>query len=166
MRPKSWPPTSAPHNSSHWNIVPTTLAFQKHTLAPSYTTTTIYPFNGRLQWPQRLSCQAFYHQSCIIEVSNKSQSLSTIQAFNHFPHHHDKESYTESTSPSPSEFHQLAAFCDANWGGQFGSAVEDVTPLKLFKFCSLSGFLICRSGGPITWKSIRQNQTALISCEA
>ena len=65
-----------------------------------------------------------------------------------------------------SEFHQLTAYCDANWGGQFGSAVEDGTPLELFKFRSLSGFLICRSGGPIAWKSIRQNQTALRSCEA
>ena len=57
-------------------------------------------------------------------------------------------------------------FCNKNWGGQFGSAVEDGTHLELFKFRSLSGFLICRSGGPIAWKSIRQNQTALISCKA
>ena len=31
---------------------------------------------------------------------------------------------------------------------------------------SLSGFLICRSRGSIAWKSIRQNQTTLRSCEA
>ena len=58
------------------------------------------------------------------------------------------------------------AFCDAKWGGQFISAVEDGTPLKLFKFRSLSGFLIRRSGEPIAWKSICRNQTALSSCEA
>ena len=57
------------------------------------------------------------------------------------------------------------AFCEANWGGQFSSAVEDGTPLELFKFRSLSGFLICRSGGPIACKSIRQDQTALSYCE-
>ena len=99
-------------------------------------------------------------------ISFHSQISSTIQASNHFPHHHDKEAYSESTAPSPSECHQLTAFCNSNWGGQFGSAVKDGTPLELFRFRALSGFLICLSGGPISWKSIRQNQTALSSCEA
>ena len=57
------------------------------------------------------------------------------------------------------------AYCNENWGGQFGSAVKDGTPLECFKYRSLSGFLMCRSGGPIAWKSIRQNQTDLSSCE-
>ena len=92
--------------------------------------------------------------------------FSTIKAFNHFPYHHDREAYTEATYPSTSWCHQLTSYCDANWGVQFGSSVEDGTPLELFKFRSLSGFLICRSGGPIVWKSIRQNQTALSYCEA
>ena len=92
--------------------------------------------------------------------------MATIQAFNHFPRRHDREAYTEATALAPSECHQLSAYCDGNWGGQFGSAVEDGTPLELFKFCSLSRFLICRSGGPIAWKPIVQNQTALSSCEA
>ena len=35
-------------------------------------------------------------------ISFHSQSSSTIQAFNHFPHHHDKEAYTEATAPPPS----------------------------------------------------------------
>ena len=39
-------------------------------------------------------------------------------------------------------------------------------PLELFKYRSLSGFLVCRSGGPVAWKSVRQEQTALSSCEA
>ena len=92
--------------------------------------------------------------------------MATIQAFNHFPHHHGRGAYTGATAPYPSECHQLTAYCNANWGGQFGSAVKDSTPLKLFKFRSLSGFLVCRSGGPIAWKYIRQNQTALSSCKA
>ena len=93
-------------------------------------------------------------------ISFHSESSATIQAFNNFTLHHDIEAYTEATAPSPSECHQLTAHCDANWGGQFGSAVEDGTPLELFKSRYLSGFLICRFGGPIAWKSIRQNQTA------
>ena len=47
-------------------------------------------------------------------ISFHSQSSSTIQAFNHFTHHHDKEAYTEATAPSPLECHKLTAFCDVN----------------------------------------------------
>jgi hypothetical protein len=61
---------------------------------------------------------------------------------------------------------RLTGFTDACWGGQFGNAVPEGTPLELFKFRSLSGYLICRSGGPIAWKSIRQNQTSRSSCKA
>ena len=39
-----------------------------------------------------------------------SNSANTIQAFNHFPHHHDKEAYTDATPLSPSECHQLTEF--------------------------------------------------------
>ena len=70
------------------------------------------------------------------------QSLSTIHAFNHFSHHHDKEEHTEATDPYPSEFHQLTDLCNSNWGVQFDSAVEDGNPLELFKSRSFSGFLI------------------------
>ena len=100
------------------------------------------------------------------DISFHSKSSAKIQAFNNFPHHHDREAYTEATTPSTSECHQLTAYCDANWGGKFGSAVEDCNPLELFKFRSLSGFLIYFSCGPIAWKSIRKNQTALSSRES
>ena len=52
----------------------------------------------------------------------------------------------------PYEFHQLNAFCYAFRDGQFGSVVNYGTPMKFFKFFSLSGFLIYRSGGHIAWK--------------
>ena len=71
-------------------------------------------------------------------ISFHSESSYKIQAFNHFTHHHDREAYTEATALSPSEYHQLTAYCNANWGGHFGSAVEDGTPLELFKLRSLS----------------------------
>ena len=67
-------------------------------------------------------------------------------------------------APYMSECQKLTALYDAIWVGQFVSSVEEGTPLELFKFRFLSGFLICHSGGPIVWKSIRQNQTAAISC--
>lgn len=99
-------------------------------------------------------------------ISFHSDACQTLQAFNHFPHHHDKEAYSDATPPAPSECQNLTAFSDACWGGQFGNSIPDGTPMELFKFRSLSGFLICRSGGPISWKSTRQAHTALSSCEA
>eukprot|EP00804_Cyclotella_cryptica_P022103 CCRYP_011581-RA/>CCRYP_011581-RA protein AED:0.10 eAED:0.05 QI:0/0/0/1/0/0/6/0/1337 len=100
-------------------------------------------------------------------ISFHSNATSTVQAFNHFPHHHDKEAYSDATPPpSPSDCYNLTGFSDACWGGQFGNAVTDGTPLAMFKYRSLSGFVICRAGGPIAWKSIRQPQTSRSSCEA
>ena len=61
---------------------------------------------------------------------------------------------------------KITAFCNANWGGQFSGAVKEGTPFELFKFCSLYGFLIFCSDGPIAWKSMHQNQTALSYCES
>ena len=68
--------------------------------------------------------------------------------------------------PSPYECHQLTAFCEAFWGVQFGSTVDDENPLELFKFISLYGFLVLHSIGSPAWKSIGQNHTALRSWEA
>jgi len=99
-------------------------------------------------------------------ISYHSNSCNTLQAFNHFPNHHDKEAYSDATPPSPSECHQLTAYSDACWGSQIGNSVPDGTEIELFKFRSLSGYLICMSGGPIAWGSDRQEHTALSSCEA
>jgi hypothetical protein len=59
-----------------------------------------------------------------------------------------------------------SVFSDACWGGQIGNSVPDGTPLEPFNLRSMSGFLICRTGGPLAWKAIRQDQTALSSCVA
>jgi hypothetical protein len=100
-------------------------------------------------------------------ISFHSDASHTIQAFNHFPHHHDKEAYSDATAPpSPGDCPNLTAFSDACWGGQVGNSVPDGTPLEPFKLRSMSGYLICRTGGPIAWKAIRQKQTAISSCEA
>ena len=83
-------------------------------------------------------------------ISYHSNASSTIQAFNHFPAHHDKEAYTDATHPSPSDVSRLTGFSDACWGGQFGNAIPNGTPLELFKFRSVSGFVISRKGGSIS----------------
>jgi hypothetical protein len=99
-------------------------------------------------------------------ISFHSNASNTTQAFNHFPHYHNKEAYTDASPPSPGDCISLTAFSDACWGGQVGNSIPDGTPLELFKLRSMSGYLICRTGGPLAWKSIRQDQIAQSSCEA
>lgn len=99
-------------------------------------------------------------------ISFHSDASNTIQAFNHFPHYHNKEAYSDAASPAPGDCHRLTAFSDACWGGQIRNSVQDGTPLEPFKLGSMSGFLICRTGEPLAWKAIRQDQTALSSSAA
>jgi hypothetical protein len=99
-------------------------------------------------------------------ISFHSDASNTIQAFNHFPNYHDKEAYSDAAPPAPGDCHKLTAFSDACWGSQIGNAIPDGTPLELFKLRSMSGFLICRTGGPLAWKATRQDQIALSSCVA
>eukprot|EP00956_Cyclotella_meneghiniana_P030923 scaffold79637_cov24-Cyclotella_meneghiniana.AAC.1 len=122
------------------------------------------PSHGHYQ--AALHALKYLYSTADYGISFHSNASNTIQAFNHFPSHHDKEAYTDATPPSPGDVQRLTSFSDACWGGQFGNAVPEGTPLELFKFRSISGFVICRSGGPISWKSIRQNRTSLSSCEA
>ena len=59
----------------------------------------------------------------------------------------------------------LQGFCDANWGSQIGSAVDDGVEIEMFKYRSMSGFLIMRCGGPIAWKAVRQPRTSRSPCK-
>ena len=51
-------------------------------------------------------------------------------------------------------------------GSQIGNSVQPGCQLPLFKFCSMSGAMIFRLGGPLSWKAVRQEKTSLSSCEA
>ena len=62
-------------------------------------------------------------------ISLHSDSLATIQSFNHFTHHHDIEAYTGANTQYLSWCHQLTAYCNENWGDKFGIPVEDGTPI-------------------------------------
>eukprot|EP00956_Cyclotella_meneghiniana_P012765 scaffold18160_cov36-Cyclotella_meneghiniana.AAC.4 len=136
-------------------------------IAPALTFLASYnncPSHGHYQ--AALHALKYLYSTSEYGISYHSDASNTIQAFNHFPSHHDKEAYEDATPPSPGDVQRLTSFSDACWGGQFGNAVPDGTPLELFKFRSISGYVICRTGGPISWKSIRQNRTSLSSCEA
>jgi hypothetical protein len=83
-----------------------------------------------------------------------------------FPPPSDTEAYTDAISPTPSQHHRLSTYSDACWGSQLGNAVREGIQLPLFKFRSMSGAVVMRSGGPIAWKADRQERTSLSSCEA
>jgi hypothetical protein len=76
------------------------------------------------------------------------------------------EAYTDALPPQPEHHHRLTTYSDACWGSQIGNAIRDGIQLPLFKFRSMSGAIIFRSGGPITWKAERQERTSLSTCEA
>jgi len=136
-------------------------------IAPALTFLATYNQSPSSQhYKSAIHALKYLYSTSTYGISFHSDADNTLHAYNHFPHHHDREAYDDATPPSPGECHQLTAYSDACWGSQIGNSVPEGTPLELFKFRSLSGYLICRSGGPIAWKSIRQQRTSQSSCEA
>ena len=94
-----------------------------------------------------------------------SSASSVTSAYLHYPPSHDREAYTDATPRSPSA--KIQGFCGANWSSQIGGAVADgQEEVELFNYCSVSGYLIMRCGGPIAWKAVRQERTSCSMCEA
>ena len=62
--------------------------------------------------------------------------------FLHFPFHHDVEAYKDAIPPTVAEHTMLTAYSGACWGSQIGSAFPEGTELELFKFWSMSGYVI------------------------
>eukprot|EP00956_Cyclotella_meneghiniana_P014787 scaffold22287_cov36-Cyclotella_meneghiniana.AAC.2 len=104
-------------------------------IAPALTFLASYnncPSHGHYQ--AALHALKYLYSTSEYGISYHSDASNTIQAFNHFPSHRDKEAYEDATPPSPGDVQRLTSFSDACWGGQFGNAVPDGTPLELFKF--------------------------------
>jgi hypothetical protein len=83
-----------------------------------------------------------------------------------FPHLSDTEAYKDANPPHPKHHHCLTTYSNACWGSQINNAIRNGIQLPLFKFRSMSGAIIFRSGGPITWKTEQQDRTLLSSCDA
>jgi hypothetical protein len=83
-----------------------------------------------------------------------------------FPHPADTEAYKDALPSKMGNHHRLTTYSDACWGSQIGNAICEGVQLLLFKFRSMSGAIIFCFGGPLTWKTDRQDCTALSSCEA
>ena len=99
-------------------------------------------------------------------IAFHSASASTSDAYVHYPFPHDAEAYHDSTPAPHDRMHQLTAYSDANLGSQIGNSIPDGEEVEMFKFRSMSGFLIMRCGGPIAWKAVRQDRCSRSTCEA
>ena len=99
-------------------------------------------------------------------ITFSSRQGKSIHTFLHQPDTSNVEAYDDATHPAPGRREHLTTYSDACWGSQIGNSVKAGTLLPLWKFCSMSGAIVFRLGGPIAWKAIRQEQTSLSSCEA
>jgi hypothetical protein len=110
----------------------------------------------------------YIHSTHDYGITFTSSITSPIHSYIHIPTPSDVEAYTDAVPPSPSRVKcaPLTAYSDACWGSQIGSAVRDGTLLPLFKFRSMSGGIVFRQGGPLSWLCTRQDQTSLSSGEA
>ena len=83
-----------------------------------------------------------------------------------FPHSSDMEAYNDALSPRPEHHHRLTTYSDTCWGSQIGTVICEGLQLPLFKYYSMSGAIIFRFGGSITWKTEQQDRTLLSLCDA
>ena len=117
-------------------------------------------------WKAALYVLHYIHSTHDYGISFTSADKAPIHTYLHFPAASDAEAYEDAVAPKSSNSHKLTTYSDACWGSQIGNAVKEGVYLPLFKFRSMSGAIIFRSGGPIAWKSVRQEKTSLSSCEA
>jgi hypothetical protein len=94
------------------------------------------------------------------------EETAPLHTYMTFPHSSDMEAYNNALASRPKHRHRLTTYSNACWGSQIGNAIREGLQLPLFKFCSMSGAIIFRSGGPITWKTKQQDCTLLSSCDA
>ena len=108
----------------------------------------------------------YIHSTHDYGISFTSDSVAPMHSYIHIPPSSDTEAYTDALPPTLTNSSTLSSYSDACWGSQIGNVVADGTLLPLFKFRSMTGGIIFRTGGPVGWLGERQNRTALSSCEA
>jgi len=73
-------------------------------------------------------------------------------------------------APKPSNSHKLTTYSGACWGSQIGNAVKEGVYLPLFKFRSMSGAIIFRSGVVLSLslgnQFVRTRRLLVHACEA
>ncbi|KAL7547756.1 hypothetical protein ACHAWF_011034 [Thalassiosira exigua] len=108
----------------------------------------------------------YVHSTHDYGISFTSKEKAPMHTYIHYPDSSDVEAYDDAKRPSGGTSHKCTTYSDACWGSQLGNSVPMGTWMPLFKFCSMSGGIIFRSGGPIAWFSERQERSSHSSCEA
>jgi hypothetical protein len=108
----------------------------------------------------------YIHSTIDYGFTFASKVKASLHTYMSFLHKSDTEAYADAIPPRLSNHHCLTTHSDACWGSQIGNAIQARIHLPLFKFCSMSSAIIFRSGGQLTWKTDRQDHTALRLCKA
>ena len=108
----------------------------------------------------------YIHSSHDYGISFTSDKVNPKHSYIHYPPATDVEAYNDALPPSHGRSNTLSAYSNACWDLQLGSVIADGTLLPLFMFCSMSGGIIFRSGGPLSWLGERQARMSLSSCKA
>ena len=132
-----------------------------HSFLSSYTNK---PVPGHMK--AALYVLQYIHSTHDYGICFTLDDVEPMHSYIHYPPATNVEAYDNALPPSPGRSDTLSTYSDACWGLQLGSAVAYGTLLLLFKFCSMSGGIIFRNGGPLSWLGERQVRTSLSSCEA
>jgi hypothetical protein len=117
-------------------------------------------------WNAALYALHYIHSTINYGIMFTSAKQGPLHTYMSLPPSSDTEAYTDTIPPSKDRHHRLTTYSDACWGSQLGNAVRKGIQLPLFKFRSMSGAIVMRSGGPLAWKADRQERTTLSSYEA
>jgi hypothetical protein len=108
----------------------------------------------------------YVHSTHDMGIYFSSRRRQPLHSYLHHPDASDAEAYDDALPPPPHRLGRLTTYSDACWGSQLGNSVSPGTSIPLFKFRSMSGAVVFRMSGPVAWLGVRQDQTALSSCEA
>ncbi len=103
----------------------------------------------------------YIHSTINYKFTFLSKALVPLHSYMSFPHRSNTKAYRDLVPPTEKDHHRLTTYSVACWGSQISNAAHTGVLLPLFKFCSMSGVILFRSGGPITWKAVRQDRTYL-----
>jgi hypothetical protein len=117
-------------------------------------------------WNATLYVLHYIHSTNDYGISFMSKESPSLYTYMSYPHASDTEAYTDALPPKTDQHHRLTTYSDACWGSQLSNVVWEGIQLPLFKFRSMSGAIVMRSSGPISWKADQQDRTSLSSCKA
>jgi hypothetical protein len=122
------------------------------------------PFQSH--WNAALYVLHYIHSTINYGITFTSKESPALHAYMLYPHASDTEAYMDALPPKPHQHHHRTTYSNACWGSQLGNAIREGIQLPLFKFRSMSGAIVMRSRGPISWKAEQQEWSSLSLCEA